>query len=392
MEHQYSSIGFIPLRKNSKGIPNKNKKKLLGRPLFTWVLTEAIFSRLEHIFIFTDDEEIIAYTQKNFYWTGKLSCLKRSAANARDESSTEAAILEFCNTAKVDFKVFCLLQATSPLTRRQDINKALDSIALKGVDAVLSVVKTHRFIWSKEGKNLNYDYRKRPRRQDFEGLLIENGAIYCTGKDALLSSGNRLSGNITPIEMPEDSMVEIDTEKDWTVVEQLLIANFKQGKTPSPIQYLMLDVDGVFTDGRVVYGKEGEWSKTFDIRDGMGLEIIREHGIKVMVMTSEDSLLVGQRMKKLNIEDTFLGVKDKYSFLEHLCLDRGIPRASIAYIGDDRNDMANLLSAGWGICPANATKDVRYHADLVLKQPSADGAIREAIEFILNYNKRFNGI
>lgn len=392
MANQYSSIGFIPLRKNSKGIPNKNKKKLLGRPLFTWVLTEAIFSRLEHVFIFTDDEEIIAFTKKNFSWTSKVSCIKRSDDNAQDHSSTEAAILEFCKGATVDFELFCLLQATSPLTRREDINTALENMSKKGVDSVLSVVNTHRFIWSRDGKNLNYDFRNRPRRQDFEGLLIENGAIYCTRKESLLSSGNRLSGNILPIEMPEDSLVEIDSEKDWKVVEELLIAQFKEGKSPARLEYLILDVDGVFTDGKVAYGKEGELSKTFDIRDGMGLEIIREHGVKVMVITSEDSVLVGERMKKLKIDDTFLGVKDKFSFLEHLFRERGITRKSMAYIGDDRNDLANILSAGWGMCPANATKVVLYHADLVLRHESANGAIREATEFILTYNKRFNGI
>jgi len=390
MEQHYKSIGFIPLRKNSKGIPNKNKKKLLGRPLFSWVLSEALFSRLDHIFVFTDDEEIIDYITRNYRWSDKLSCLRRSDENAADTSSTESAIMEFCENKGISFEVFCLLQATSPLTRREDINIALERVGETGVDAVLSVVKTHRFIWSKEGKSLNYNYLKRPRRQDFEGLLVENGAVYCTRQQALLSSGNRLSGNIVPVEMAEDSLVEIDTEEDWILVEQLLINRFKHGRVPARINFLVLDVDGVFTDGRVVYGIEGEFTKTFDMRDGMGLEILREHGVQVMVMTSEDSTVVRQRMKKLKIADTFLAVKDKFSFLEHICLERGISRANIAYIGDDVNDLANLLSCGWAFCPANATKNVRFLADHVLNHNAADGAIREATEFIINYNRRFN--
>ncbi len=390
MEQHFKSIGFIPLRKNSKGIPNKNKKKLLGRPLFSWVLAEAQFSKLDHVFVFTDDEDIIDYINRNYRWSDKISCLKRSDENAGDTSSTESAIMEFCENKGISFEVFCLLQATSPLTRREDINAALGVLSETGADAVLSVVNTHRFIWSKEGKSLNYDYLKRPRRQDFEGLLIENGAIYCTRQQALLSSANRLSGNITPIEMAEDTLVEIDTDEDWILVEQLLINRFKQGRLPAPISHLVLDVDGVFTDGRVVFGIEGEFTKTFDMRDGMGLEILREHGVNVMVMTSEDSAVVRQRMKKLKIADTFLAVKDKFSFLEHICLERGIGRANIAYIGDDVNDLANLLSCGWAICPANATKNIRFLSDLVLNHQAADGAIREATEFIINYNRRFN--
>ena len=384
------NIGFIPLRKNSKGIPNKNRKKLLGRPLFTWVLNEAIFSDLDQVYIFTDDEEIIAYAQLHFQWSSKVKCLKRSAENASDTASTEAAMLEFCEIADVDFDVICLLQATSPLTKREDINAALDLLANGNKDAVLSVVNTHRFIWSEEGEPLNYDYRNRPRRQDFDGLLIENGAIYCTAKEALLNSKNRLSGNIGTIKMPEETLVEIDSETDWTLVEQLLVSGFKKQKAAQRINHLVLDVDGVFTDGKVVFDDKGEMSKTFDMRDGMGLEILRQQGVKVMVITSENSEVVARRMEKLKIEDVFLGVKDKYSYLENIFEEKGITAAEIAYIGDDVNDLSNMLRAAWSFSPANATKLIKFHADIVLTRDSANGAIREATEFIMNYNLRFN--
>ncbi|WP_149304836.1 acylneuraminate cytidylyltransferase [Pareuzebyella sediminis] len=383
------SIGFIPLRKHSKGIPGKNKRKLLGRPLFTWVLTEAIFSNLNEVYVFTDDEEIIAYVEQHYTWTSKVKALKRSAENASDTASTEAAMLEFCTNEPTDFDVFCLLQATSPLTNRHDINAALLKLQESTLDAVLSVVKTHRFTWSKEGSPLNYDVMARPRRQDFEGLLIENGAVYCTYKTCLLESKNRLSGKIGMIHMPEDTLVEIDSETDWQLIEQLLISNFKSQKSARRINHLILDVDGVFTDGRVTFNKEGEFSKIFDMRDGMGLEILRQHNVNVMVMTSEDSEVVGQRMKKLKLKDTFLGVKDKYSFLERLCAERNISPKEIAYVGDDVNDLSNMLRVGWSLCPINATKTIKYHADIVLKKASAHGAIREACEFIINYNLRF---
>jgi len=387
-----TSIGFIPLRKNSKGIPGKNKKKLLGRPLFSWVLTEAIFSNLTEVYVFTDDLEIMDYVTSNFGWSSKVSCLERSTENASDTASTESAMMEFCDTINTDFDIFCLLQATSPLSRRTDINQALDKLHNEKLDAVLSVVNTHRFTWSKDGKPLNYDFRNRPRRQDFEGLLIENGAVYCTTKSALLASKNRLSGKIGVVEMQEYTLVEIDSESDWQVTEQLLVSYFKQNKSTQRINYLILDVDGVFTDGRVTFHKEGEFSKVFDMRDGMGLEILRQHNVQVMVMTSENSEVVAQRMKKLKIEDVFLGIKDKYSYLEQLCAARNISPSEMAYIGDDVNDLANMLRAGWSFCPSNATRPIQLHADLVLRNKSADGAIREATEFIINYNLRFNDL
>jgi N-acylneuraminate cytidylyltransferase len=392
MANYYKSIGFIPLQKNSEKIPYINTKKFLGRPLFAWVFSEAIFSELDHVFIFTDDEAIIDYVKRNYQWTEKVSCIKRSEKNTFDTSSTEDAVMEFTDGAEIEFEVFCLLRASSPLTRREDINAALRACGEKGTDSALSVVHTKGFTWSKEGKSLNYDYLKRPPRKDLDGVLTENGAIYCTRRESLKHSRNRLSGKIVPFEMPEDSLLGIDSEKDWMLAEQLTVSRLRHGRLPARIDYLVLDVDGVFSDGKVMYNSEGEFSKTFDMRDGMGLEIIREQGVKLMVITSEDSTVVRQRMQKLKIDDTFLGVKDKFSFLERICLDRGIKFESLAYIGDDVNDLANLLRAGWAFCPSNATNTVKYYADVILNHKAADGAIREATEFIINYNRRFDDL
>lgn len=386
------NIGFIPLRKGSKGIPGKNKKKLLGRPLFSWVLTEAIFSNLNEVYIFTDDDEIIEYITKNYQWTNKVKPILRSSKNATDTASTESAMLEFSELIKHEYDIFCLLQATSPLTRRTDINNALELLTKDGYDSGLSVVKTHRFIWSKEGKSLNYNFSKRPRRQDFEGLLVENGAVYVTSKDSFINSGNRLNGNIGVLEMPEETLMEIDSETDWQIIEQLLISNFKIKKSSERTNHLVLDVDGVFTDGNIVYDKSGEFSKVFDMRDGMGLEILRQHNVNVMVMTSEDSEIVTQRMKKLKINDVFLGVKDKFSFLENILQQRKIAPQEVAYIGDDINDLSNMVRVGWSLCPSNATTSIKYHADIILNNESAKGAIREACEFIIKYNLRFNDL
>jgi N-acylneuraminate cytidylyltransferase len=382
-------IGFIPLRKGSKSILGKNKRKMVGRPLFTWVLTQAIFSNLDEIVVFTDDDEILSFVNNQYKWTTKVRVILRNEQNAVDTASTESAIIEFCELINNDFDILCLLQATSPFTTYLDINKMLDIIQYEKYDSSLTVVNTHRFIWSNEGEPLNYDVFNRPRRQDFEGLLVENGAVYCTTKEAFAFSKNRVSGNIGLVEMDEDSLYEIDTETDWLIVEELLINRLKKQKETNIITHFVLDVDGVFTDGTVFYSKEGELTKQFDMRDGMGLEILREQGIEVIVMTSELSELVAQRMKKLKIEHIFLGVKDKYALLQHLLTEKSIQASNIAYIGDDVNDLANMCSVGWSMTPNNATTIAKQHADIVLTHESGCGAIREACHFILNYNKRF---
>jgi N-acylneuraminate cytidylyltransferase len=382
-------IGFIPLRMGSKSIIGKNKRKMVGRPLFTWVLKEAIFSNLDEIVIFTDDEEVVNFVETQYPWTNKVKAILRNDENANDTASTESALLEFCEKINYDFEIICLLQATSPLTTYAAINETLALVESGKFDSTLTVVNTHRFIWSSKGTPLNYDLFNRPRRQDFDGLLIENGAVYSTTKEALIASKNRVSGKIGLVTMPEESLYEIDTTTDWLIVEELLINRLKYQKETQKITHLVLDVDGVFTDGTLFYSQEGELAKQFDVRDGMGLEILREHGVEVVVMTSEQSELVAQRMKKLKIEQVYLGVKDKFAFLQHLLSKKAISLGAIAYVGDDVNDLANLCSVGWSMAPSNANNAVKQHVDRILNHAAGSGAIREACEFILNYNKRF---
>ncbi|MGG7033602.1 MAG: cytidylyltransferase domain-containing protein [Flavobacterium sp.] len=380
---------IIPLRKDSKGIPGKNKKKLLGRPLFSWVLAEAIFSNLDNVYVFTDDIEIIEYIHKEYYWTPKVKTLLRSEQNATDTASTETAMIEFAEKINYDFDILCLLQATSPLTTSTDINAALAKIENEKFDSALTVVNTHRFTWNADGTPQNYDVFNRPRRQDFEGLLVENGAVYTTTKEAFLFSKNRVSGKIGFVEMPEASYVEIDSLTDWEIVEKLLASRLQKDKNHNRIDYLVLDVDGVFTDGCVYFGAEGELMKKFDMRDGMGLEILRQHQVEIVVMTSENSELVAQRMKKLQIKNVFMGVKDKYAFLTQFLIDKNAGFGVVAYLGDDVNDLANICSVGWSFCPANGIEIVKRHADYVLTNSSADGAIREVCEWIIKYNFRY---
>ncbi|NGY37457.1 acylneuraminate cytidylyltransferase [Flavobacterium sp. XN-5] len=382
-------IAILPLRKDSKGIPGKNKKKLLGRPLFSWALSEAAFSNLDAVYVFTDDTEILSFIEKEYSWNPKIKGLLRSDENATDTASTESVMIEFATAINHDFDILCLLQATSPLTTESDINAVLDKIEKENNDSSLTVVKTHRFTWNPDGTPQNYDPFNRPRRQDFQGLLVENGAVYATTKTVFSKSKNRLSGKIGLVEMDEASYVEIDSNTDWEIVEQLLAQRLQKRKSHNRIDYLVLDVDGVFTDGCVYFGAEGELMKKFDMRDGMGLEILRENKVEVVVMTSENSALVGERMKKLQINHIFLGVKDKYALLSQFLKDKKIGYDQVAYVGDDVNDLANICSAGWSFCPANGTEVVKRHADYILTHNSANGAIREVSEILMKYNKRY---
>lgn len=382
-------IGIIPLRSGSKSIKNKNRKKMLGRPLFTWVLCEAYKSNLDKIYVFTDDEKIIEYIKEEYGYLERIDVLNRSEESATDEASTEFAMKEFVKKINYDYDLLCLLQATSPLTTKEDINLILKKVEEENYDSALTVVKDKRFIWGEDGKAINYDYNKRPRRQDFEGFLVENGAIYATTKQQFEKSGMRIGRKIATVNMPRDTLLEIDEPEDWFILEKLLENRLKKNKTRrSKIKALFLDVDGVFTNGNVYYGKEGEMLKEFSLRDGMGLEILRENDVKVFVVTSEKSKIVESRMEKLRIQNYYLGIKDKYFLIEKILKEESLKRDEIAYIGDDVNDLANLISSGWSFCPNDAMNEAKNQVDIILRNNGGREAIREAVNFIISYNQR----
>lgn len=387
---KHKSVAIIPLRAGSKGIPGKNKKRILGRPMYQWCLTEAIFSKLDEVYIFTDDLEIIEQVKKEYNWTDKIKTILRSKSNATDTSSTEDAMIEFSEKIDWNFSHICLLQATSPLTSALDINNVLRKFDKGGVDSVLTVVKTKRFIWDENCNSINYDYSSRPRRQDFDGLRIENGAVYISTKEQFISSKNRLGGVVEMVEMEEDTLTEIDEISDLIIMEKLLLNRLKVFKESlCRIKLLVLDVDGVFTPGTVGVSNEGELFKTFSLRDGMGLDLLQKSGVKVIVMTSEVSDIVRSRMNKLNLE-LFMGVKDKFSRLSQYLSEVNINRNEVSYVGDDVNDLVNICSVGWSFTPLNAISIVKEYCDINLTNSGGDKAIREVANFILKYNNRFN--
>jgi len=161
-----------------------------------------------------------------------------------------------------DYDILCLLQATSPLTTSSDIHNVLCMITEEKFDSALTVVQDKRFIWDKSGKPLNYDYTKRPRRQEFDGLLIENGAVYATTKEQFDRSKIRIGGKIGIVTMPDDTLVEIDEPRDWVIMEKLMENRLRQNKKlASKIKTLFLDVDGVLHQAVSLMVKVVNWPK-----------------------------------------------------------------------------------------------------------------------------------
>ena len=150
------------------------------------------------------------------------------------------------------------------------------------------------------------------------------------------------------------------------------------------VKLVLTDCDGVLTDAGVYYSERGEELKRFNIRDGMGVERLRNlAGIDTGIVTGEMSPSVVRRAEKLGIVECHLGVKDKAGKIREILERRKITGDELAYIGDDVNDLSAFAMVGLTACPHDADLSVRAVAHVILERPGGHGAFRELAEMIL---------
>jgi 3-deoxy-D-manno-octulosonate 8-phosphate phosphatase (KDO 8-P phosphatase) len=149
------------------------------------------------------------------------------------------------------------------------------------------------------------------------------------------------------------------------------------------IRLLCVDVDGVLTDAGMYYGPDGEVLKKFNTRDGMGLARVRDVGVSVAIISSEDNAIVHARAAKLKIDEVFCGATDKRLAIEELCTRYHLDMSEVAYIGDDLNDLSALGCVGLPCAVADAAEPVKAIAAYVTQKRGGDGAVRELCDLLI---------
>ena len=149
------------------------------------------------------------------------------------------------------------------------------------------------------------------------------------------------------------------------------------------IRLLLLDVDGVLTDGGITYGGRGEEIKTFNVKDGLGIRLLMNAGIEVGIVTGRSSKALFHRCRNLGIARVHDGVRDKAAALASIRSESGLSGAQIAFVGDDLPDLAMMSRVGLPIAVADADPAVCEKAAWVTSAPGGKGAVREVCEAIL---------
>lgn len=151
------------------------------------------------------------------------------------------------------------------------------------------------------------------------------------------------------------------------------------------IRLLVMDVDGVMTDGKVTYTSDGQELKSFNIKDGLGIKRANASGIETAIITARTSPMVERRVLELSITHLIQGREDKLTALSDLLNQMNLSLDQVAYIGDDLTDLTAIESVKLGACPADAAIEVRSKADWVSSRAGGDGCVRELCDLLVSH-------
>ena len=419
-------LAVIPARGGSKGVPAKNLAPVGGVPLVARAVRECRAARLvTDVVVSTDDQAIAAAARE-----AGAEVVLRPAAIAGDTATSEAAVLhavdahEALHGAVVD--VVLLVQCTSPFIVREDIDGVAGAIVENGADTAVTVAPFHGFIWrdaesaesaeSAEdvvaagslaehdaavggGYGVNHDKSFRPRRQDRPQDLLETGAAYAMEAAGFRKHQHRFFGRTELVRTDPARVLEIDDPHDLARARTLAplfdadlpqALNFaRAGGTPigalptaDDIDAVVLDFDGTQTDDRVLVDSDGREFVSVHRGDGLGIAALRDSGLKMLILSTEQNPVVAARARKLKLPVQH-GIDRKDLALKQWCEEQGIAPERVLYVGNDVNDLPCFALVGWPVAVASAHDVVRGAARAVTTVPGGDGAIREIASWIL---------
>ena len=379
-------LAIIPARGGSKGIPRKNVKLILNKPVLAYSIEHAKqTAAITRVVVSTDDGEIAAVAQQY-----GAEVVWRPADISGDGATSESALqhtldyLEEHENYVPDLVVF--LQATSPIRQPDDISNALTLLEQEDGDSLLSVCLVHGFVWREEKGNIQsftYDYHNRARRQDAPIDYTENGSIYIFKPSILREQNNRLGGKILLYEMNPLDSFQIDEPNDLALIAHLLPLRRPFSNRPdfSQVELLVLDFDGVLTDNRVHLNQEGVESVVCHRGDGWGISQLRQAGLPIMILSTETNQVVSARAQKLQVP-VIQSSDDKGRDIELIAKQYDVSVENIAFLGNDLNDMPALERVGYPLAVADAETAVKQIVCWTTDHNGGYGAVRELCDHI----------
>lgn len=402
-------LAIIPARGGSKGIPRKNIRSFAGYPLIAWSIAAAKQSTLvTRIIVSTDDEEIAAIARE---WGAETPFL-RPAELAQDKTTDlpvfEHALKWLEEIENYHPEIVVQLRPTSPIRPKEMVDDAIkilldhpDADCVRGVvPAGQNPFKMWRFngedkplVQLLEVPDIAEPYNA--PRQNLPPVHWQTGHIDAI-RVSTIAKKNSLTGDVIyPLVIDPKYTVDIDNLQDWSKYEAVIHSGLEvvspgmpNRSMPETIRLIVTDFDGVLTDGRVWVDEKGKETVAANRSDSMRIRQMREHGIDVVILSSEVNPVVSMRAKKMKVEAIHgVDLNEKGEVLKKYLAEKKIDPAHVVYLGNDFNDLPCFEVAGWSVAVADAYPEVARAADHVLKTNGGFGALRELCDLILKENK-----
>lgn len=355
------------------------ERAFAGRPLLVHSIEQARLSaRITRIIAVTDDGTLARLAER-------AGAEVIAAAGAGDADAAAAVAAQAVAEAKGEATGLCvILDPSRPLRTPEMIEGALDHLAARGGDSLVSVHETSETLWVEDTSGFGRLEEDEPRPRGSRSGLAENRAIVITSAGQLRDWAAPLGGRIVLHRIPPFSALQMLGEEAWCAGEALH-RRLWAGRTAASlasIRLLVFDFDGVMTDNRVVVFEDGREGVLCSRGDGMGMDRLREAGLPVAVLSKEGNPVVSARCRKLKIP-CIQGVGDKLPVLRGLVAEQGIGLADVAYMGNDINDLECMQAVGLAIAPADAEPPILRIAGLVTIAKGGFGAVREVADLIV---------
>lgn len=399
-------LAIVMARGGSKSIPGKNLKHLNNHPLIAYSIASGLASDfVDRLIVSTDDGDIAEISKKY----GAEIPFIRPAEFAQDDT-LDFPVIEHALSWLDEYDnyhpdIIVQLRPTSPLRPKGLIDKSIELLlANLEADCIRGVTspKQNPYKMWKEGGNgyldplLNSDFEEpfNMPRQQLPDCYWQTGHIDVIRAENMLVKKSLTGDNILPIYIESKYCIDIDSQNDFNIAEQIISyaklnidrPGIINEKTIENIKLLVLDFDGVFTDNRVLVMEDGKEAVLCDRSDGLGLSLLREHGLEAIILSKEQNPVVSARAEKLGLE-VYQSINEKLDKLKRIINKKGMGLENVIYVGNDINDLACMKNTGISIAVADAYPEVKNQADIILGHQGGRGAVREVCELIIKNKK-----
>jgi N-acylneuraminate cytidylyltransferase len=399
-------LAIVQARGGSKGLPRKNLRLLAGHPLVAYSVASARAANgITRVIISTDDAEIAEVAQAY----GAEAPFMRPAELAADDTPDlplfEHALQWLADREGYRPEMVVQLRPTTPLRPRGMVDAAIEILtADPAADCVRGVTvpkQTPYKMW-RDGEDgtllplMDTEFAEpyNMPRQHLPNTYWQTGHVDVIRSETILRKHSLTGTRVRPIMIDVNFCVDIDTLVDFDLAEEAIrkkhldidiprpITGGMPRGWPSPLELLVFDFDGVFTDNRVYVFEDGREAVACHRGDGMGLAMLRDAGLPMVVLSTETNKVVDARCRKLKLE-CYHGLADKRAALVELARKKNVNLSGVVYVGNDINDVGCMEAAGFAIAVADAHSAARDKADFVLSERGGDGAVRELCDLLL---------